>query len=93
MLAGFDHVAVLTADLDRFVEFYSDVFGARAEGGLREDGLQMAVLRVGPTSEINVFQIDGNDQAANQTPTFGRGRLAGRVNPPGTPSTRYHRGA
>ena len=28
MLAGFDHVAVLTADLDRFVDFYCDVFGA-----------------------------------------------------------------
>ena len=75
MLAGFDHVAVLTADLERFVEFYSDVFGAEAEGGISDDGLEMVVLRIGPTSEINVFQIDGNDEAAKQTPIFGRGRL------------------
>lgn len=75
MLAGFDHVAVLTADLDRFVGFYADVFGAEEEGRLREDGLQMAVLRIGPHSEINVFQIDGNVEAAHQTPIFGRGRL------------------
>ena len=75
MLAGFDHVAVLTADLNRFVAFYRDVFGAEVEGGLSEDGLEMMVLRIGPTSEINVFQIDGNDEAARQTPIFGRGRL------------------
>ena len=75
MLAGFDHVAVLTADLEHFVEFYRDVFGAEVEGGVTEDGVEMVVLRIGPTSEINVFQIDGNDEAARQTPIFGRGRL------------------
>lgn len=75
MLAGFDHVAVLTADLERFVDFYRDVFGAQVEGRLSDDGLEMVVLRIGPTSEINVFQIDGNDEAVRQTPSFGRGRL------------------
>lgn len=149
MLAGFDHVAVVTADLDRFVSFYADVFGAEVEGRLSDDGFQMVVLRIAPQSEINVFQIDGNDEAARQTPSFGRGRLdhfafraasldhfdalrerliergcsdgfvtdfghvlsvffrdpegleaevcvanpdavPGRINPPGTPSTRYH---
>ena len=75
MLAGFDHVAVSTADLDRFVDFHCDVFGAEVEGGLTDDGLEMKVLRIGPTSEINVFRIDGNDEASRQTPTFGRGRL------------------
>jgi catechol 2,3-dioxygenase-like lactoylglutathione lyase family enzyme len=75
VLAGFDHVAVLTADLRRFVEFYEEVFGAEVEGGLTEEGLEMVVLRIGPTSEMNVFQIDGNDEAAKQTPIFARGRL------------------
>ena len=75
MLAGFDHVAVLTADLERFVSFYSDVFGAEVEGRLGDDGLEMVVLRIGPMSEINVFQIDGNTEADRQVPSFGRGRL------------------
>jgi catechol 2,3-dioxygenase-like lactoylglutathione lyase family enzyme len=75
VLAGFDHVAVLTADLDRFVAFYSEVFGAVAEGGLVQDGASMVVLRIGPTSEINVFAVAGNDEASKQTPMFGRGRL------------------
>lgn len=75
MLAGFDHVAVLTADIDRFVAFYAEVFGAEVEGDIAEDGLEMRVLRIGPTSEIHVFQIDGNRESERQTPTFGRGRL------------------
>jgi catechol 2,3-dioxygenase-like lactoylglutathione lyase family enzyme len=75
MLAGFDHVAVLTADLDRFVGFYRDVFGAEVEGGITDDGIEMVVLRIAPTAEINVFQIDGNTEVAKQTPIFGRGRL------------------
>lgn len=75
MLAGFDHVAVLTRDLDRFVSFYEDVFGARGEARLADDGLEMVVLRIGPHSEINVFQVEGNDEASRQHPMFGRGRL------------------
>jgi catechol 2,3-dioxygenase-like lactoylglutathione lyase family enzyme len=151
MLAGFDHVAVLTADLERFVAFYDEVFGAEIEGRLDDGGVQMVVLRIGPSSEINVFQIDGNAEAEQQTPIFERGRLdhfgfrarsldqfeqirdelirrgcsdgfvtdfghvlsvffrdpeglelevcvanpdavPGRINPPGTPSARYHGG-
>jgi catechol 2,3-dioxygenase-like lactoylglutathione lyase family enzyme len=75
MLAGFDHVAVLTADIDRFVDFYAEVFGAEVEGGLADDGVEMRVVRIGPSSEINVFQIDGNAEHRHQTPIFGRGRL------------------
>ena len=75
MLEGFDHVAVLTADLGRFVEFYSDVFGARVEGRLSDGDAQMVVLRIAPGSEINVFQVDGNQEAGRRRPMFGRGRL------------------
>jgi catechol 2,3-dioxygenase-like lactoylglutathione lyase family enzyme len=149
VLAGFDHIAVLTDDLDRFVGFYREVFGAEVDGRLSDDGADMVVLRIGPTSEINVFHVAGNAEAARQTPMFGRGRLdhfglraesieqfdelrdelvrrgctdgfvtdfghvlslffrdpegmelelcvgnpdaiPGRINPPGTPATRYH---
>jgi catechol 2,3-dioxygenase-like lactoylglutathione lyase family enzyme len=75
VLAGFDHVAVLTADLQRFVRFYEEVFGAQVEGGLSDDAVEMVVLRIGPTSEMNVFQIDGNEEVAKQTSMFARGRL------------------
>ncbi len=77
---GFNHVAVVTQDLDRFIEFYGEVFGAR----VRVDGapgpddappLRMAIIDVGPHSELNVFEMPDNPEAARQTPMFGRGRL------------------
>ncbi|MCA1846467.1 MAG: VOC family protein [Actinobacteria bacterium] len=32
LLDGFNHVAILTADTDRFVAFYRDVFDAATPG-------------------------------------------------------------
>ena len=73
---GFNHVAVLTADTDRLVEFYGAVFGATVKGvAAEEPGMRLTIVDVGPHSELNVFQMDGNDEAARQTPMFGRGRL------------------
>ncbi|HUP73462.1 MAG TPA: VOC family protein [Acidimicrobiales bacterium] len=74
-ISGFDHVAVLTRDLEGFVAFYEDVFDAHAEAALKDDGIEMVVLRMAPESEINVFQVDGNEEATRRVPMFGRGRL------------------
>ena len=76
LLDGINHVALLTADTDRLVAFYRDVFDAAVDGELRpNEGMRLTFLKVGPSSELNVFQIDGNDEAARQTPMFGRGRI------------------
>jgi catechol 2,3-dioxygenase-like lactoylglutathione lyase family enzyme len=75
LLDGFDHVAVITADTGRFVGFYRDVFGAEVIGRMDDGPLRLTLVRVGPHSEFNVFEVDGNDQAAHQVPMFGRGRL------------------
>ena len=76
LLDGFNHVAILTADTDRFVAFYQDVFGATVDGQLAPGGgVRLTFLKVGPNSEFNVFQVDGNEEALRQTPMFGRGRL------------------
>lgn len=76
LLDGINHVALLTADTDRLVAFYRDVFDATVDGELRpNEGMRLTFLKVGPSSELNVFQIDGNDEAARQTPMFGRGRI------------------
>jgi catechol 2,3-dioxygenase-like lactoylglutathione lyase family enzyme len=74
---GINHVAVLTADTDRLVAFYSDVFGAVVDGEMRdeENGVRLTLVKLGPTSELNVFQMDGNEEASKQVPMFGRGRL------------------
>jgi catechol 2,3-dioxygenase-like lactoylglutathione lyase family enzyme len=76
LLDGINHVAILTADTDRLLSFYREVFDASVDGELRpDDGMRLTFLKVGPTAELNVFEIDGNEEAARQTPIFGRGRI------------------
>jgi len=77
---GFNHVAVITTDLDRFIGFYTEVFGAvvkvdQFDGPDEEHRLRMAIIDVGPHSELNVFEMPDNPEATRQTPMFGRGRL------------------
>ena len=75
LLDGFNHVAVLTADTERFVRFYSDVFGAEITGSQDAPNGRLTFVRIGPHSEFNVFEVEGNTEADHQTPMFGRGRL------------------
>jgi catechol 2,3-dioxygenase-like lactoylglutathione lyase family enzyme len=76
LLSGFNHVATLTSDTARLHSFYREVFDAtirpQQEGG---DGLRLTFIDIGPDAEMNVFEIDGNDEAKRQTPMFGRGRI------------------
>lgn len=75
LLSGINHVAVLTADTERFLEFYSGVFGATHEVLQDRDGFKITLVWVGPTSELNVFELADNTEHARQVPMFGRGRL------------------
>lgn len=73
---GFNHVAVLTGDMNRFIDFYTTIFGAQLVVDHVEEGRpRFCILSVGPVAELNVFEIDGNDEHTKQTPMFGRGRL------------------
>lgn len=74
---GLDHVATITNDADRLIAFYTEVFGAtvEADGPEFPGGPRMVILNLGPSTELNVFEIDGNTQADHQEPMFGRGRL------------------
>jgi catechol 2,3-dioxygenase-like lactoylglutathione lyase family enzyme len=73
---GFNHVAVLTADTERFVRFYGEVFGAEVLGAQDMDGHgTLTFVQVGDTSEFNVFEVPGNTEAEHQTPMLGRGRI------------------
>src|SRR5262252_1328175 len=77
LLNGVNHVAILTHDTGRLVAFYREVFDAEADAHLEEfDGaIRLTFLRIGPTAELNVFQIEGNTEADRQAPMFGRGRI------------------
>jgi catechol 2,3-dioxygenase-like lactoylglutathione lyase family enzyme len=75
LLSGINHVAVLTGDTGRFVEFYRGVFGATYEVVQDQPGFTLTLVFVGPTAELNVFELDGNTEHERQVPMFGRGRL------------------
>jgi catechol 2,3-dioxygenase-like lactoylglutathione lyase family enzyme len=76
LLDGFNHVAILTADTERFVEFYRDVFGANVIGEQRmgDEGV-LTFVEIGDQREINLFEVKGSSEAQRQTPMFGRGRI------------------
>jgi hypothetical protein len=35
----------------------------------------MTIINIGPSTELNVFEIEGNPEPDRQTPMFGRGRI------------------
>jgi catechol 2,3-dioxygenase-like lactoylglutathione lyase family enzyme len=76
LLDGFNHVAILTSDTERFVAFYREVFGAEVLGEMRmgDEGL-LTFVDIGGQREINLFQLADTSEAKRQTPMFGRGRL------------------
>lgn len=76
LLNGVNHVAILTRDTDRLHAFYREVFDATISRDTREtESVRLSFIDVGPSSQLNVFEIDGNDEAARQTPMFKRGRI------------------
>jgi catechol 2,3-dioxygenase-like lactoylglutathione lyase family enzyme len=76
LLDGVNHVAVLTRDTDRLARFYSNVFDTPPARLIEEQpGFKLSLIDIGDGRELNVFEIDGNDEVARQTPMFGRGRL------------------
>ena len=79
LLNGVNHIAVLTADMERFIRFYQEAFDAKVEHDNRNHaghaGERMVIMSIGGQSEFNVFEVPGNTQARVQTPMFERGRI------------------
>ncbi|MDN5756292.1 MAG: VOC family protein [Arthrobacter sp.] len=76
LLDGINHIALISKDVERLGRFYQTVFDAIV-GETRDHGPgeTMTNIRIGPATELNVFVIAGNIEAARQTPMWGRGRL------------------
>lgn len=71
LLDGINHVAVLTGDTDRFTAFYEEVFGATSVVLQERDGFKVTMVRIGPTAELNVFELAGNTESQRQITDFG----------------------
>jgi len=72
---GFGHVATLTPDLDRYVAFYGEMFGATvvSETEARPDHPRMAVVEIGPSAELNVFEVPAQDIVGDRGAMGARG--------------------
>ena len=75
LTAGTHHLATVTADLDRLIRFYEQVFDAQVRWDLREDGLRHAFIDVGGGFALHPFEISGVDVPQGELPIFARGRI------------------
>lgn len=74
---GFNHVATLTADLDRTVAFYREAFDATvlAEIPLADDHPRMIVLDLGGGAALNAFEVDAASIVGERRRQGGRGAI------------------
>jgi catechol 2,3-dioxygenase-like lactoylglutathione lyase family enzyme len=72
---GSHHLATLTADLDRLIDFYTQVFDATVVFDLREEGMRHAFLDLGGGFALHPFEIPEADVPQGELPIFQRGRI------------------
>jgi catechol 2,3-dioxygenase-like lactoylglutathione lyase family enzyme len=74
LLAGISHIALMTADLDRFVEFYTGVFDLDVVFEEATPAYRHAIIRTGPTSWLHPAEMPGNSSCDASAAMFERGR-------------------
>ena len=75
LLAGINHVAVMTDDLDRFVDFYTSVFDLDVLFEETNPAFRHAILRTGPNSWLHPAEVPDNPHGHGLPEFFGRGHL------------------
>lgn len=74
---GFNHVATLTPDLDRLVDFYGQVFGGQVTLRIekRDDHPRMYIVDFGNGAALNIFEVDPESIIGEQRKLGGRGAI------------------
>lgn len=74
---GFNHVATMTANLDRLVDFYKQAFGAEtlAEIPKSEGHPRMIILDLGGGAALNAFEVEADEIVGERTRMGGRGAI------------------
>lgn len=75
LVSGLNHAAIVTADLDRLVAFYVDVFDAEVLAVPSPPGTRSVVARLSATSGLALMEVPGNPHAAGSTESLARGHL------------------
>lgn len=74
--AGCDHVALVTDDLDRFVDFYVRMFDAAVTVDLDEEGARHAMVDLGGGFRLHPFEFSApNEHGTGRDAFFDRGHL------------------
>jgi len=75
--SGFNHVATLTSDMDRTVDFYKSAFGADVlfEMDAREDHPRMVILDLGAGAALNVFETAAEEIIGDRRRQGARGAI------------------
>jgi len=75
LVNGINHVAIMTTDLQRFIDFYVEVF--EVEPLFREDtsAFRHAILRAGASSWLHPVEVTGNSHGQAIAEMFARGHL------------------
>jgi catechol 2,3-dioxygenase-like lactoylglutathione lyase family enzyme len=75
LLAGMNHVAIVTSNLDRFVEFYVRMFDIEVVFSETTPAFRHAILRIGADSWLHPAELRSNPHATALPTMFGRGHL------------------
>jgi catechol 2,3-dioxygenase-like lactoylglutathione lyase family enzyme len=75
--SGFNHVAVITADLDRLKDFYAAAFGGEVTSEMAAEGdhPRMAIIDLGGGAALNAFEVDGSTIIGDRRTQGGRGPI------------------
>lgn len=75
--SGINHVATLTADLDRTVRFYAEAFGAEKsfEMAATDDHPRMAIVELGGGAALNIFEVPAESIVGERRALGGRGPI------------------
>jgi catechol 2,3-dioxygenase-like lactoylglutathione lyase family enzyme len=77
LTTGFNHVATMTTDLDRYAEFYEKVFDAvvTLRMAAAPDHPRMFILDLGGGGALNVFEVPPEQIVGDRRKMGGRGAI------------------
>jgi catechol 2,3-dioxygenase-like lactoylglutathione lyase family enzyme len=75
LTSGPHHLATLTADMDRLIAFYGEVFDATVVDDMREEGLRHVFIDLGGGFVLHPFEIPGVEVPQGEIEIFQRGRI------------------
>ena len=75
LVSGINHVAIITEDLDRFVDFYTRCFELELVFAEDTPAFRHAILRAGASAWLHPAALKGNVHGAALPEMFSRGHL------------------